>query len=81
MSNKTDKSLVLVGFGEYDLSEMLLWIGTSKEEDLLTAPENWVPRFRRAESCSVDELSFFIKYVEWCSEALNRIDLNNAVKV
>ena len=44
---RRETSLVLVGFGKHDLSEVLTWRGTPKEEDAILAPTKWPPRYRR----------------------------------
>ena len=40
---RKETSLVLVGFGKHDLSEVLAWRGTQKEEDAILAPTKWPP--------------------------------------
>lgn len=70
MSKNKDISLVLVGFGKFDLNDMLKWRGSDKEEDLLMAPLNYPPRYREEKSCSQDQLEDFAEYVNWASKVL-----------
>ena len=44
--------LVLVGFGEQSLRDMLEWIDTDKEDDLLSAFIKWPPVYRAEAACN-----------------------------
>lgn len=65
--SQTELSFCLVGFGKHELKDMLEWVGTDKEEDLVMASQKWPPRYRKLESCSEDEQLNFIQYVEFLS--------------
>ena len=74
---KKQETLILVGFGPHDLDEMLKWIGTEREEELLFAPDTWPPRFRAESSCSLKEYETFLQYVNWATEFIKKISENN----
>lgn len=57
-----DENMVLVGFGKYELDEVLKWFGTSREIEALKAPILFPPRWRRESLCSDKEKSDFVKY-------------------
>lgn len=62
----SDDNLILVGFGNHDLTDMVTWIGDEeKEESLLNAVVEWIPRYRKYESCSEEELGAFETYISW----------------
>jgi hypothetical protein len=80
MPKKKKDNLVLVGFGNLDLEEMLTWIGTDKEQELLFAPYNMVPRYRTESACSEKNLTDFLSYVKWASEFLERAEKAMEIK-
>ena len=65
------ENLVLTGFGDHDLKDMIDWIGDpEKEEDLLLAPEKLIPRYRRQEICTQEEMLAFAEYAGWLNELI-----------
>lgn len=58
------EGMVLVGFGKYDLEEILSWFGTPKEIQALKAPLLYPVRWRRESICSDEEKSRFVEYTE-----------------
>lgn len=62
------KRLILVGFGKHDLSDVLSWRGTSREEDSILASTKWPPRYRREEICEPGDVERYKEYVEWISK-------------
>lgn len=68
---QNDERLVLVGFGKNDLTEMLTWIGTDKEENLIKAWVKWPARYRPARICSQEEVKSCLEYLKY---AINLVD-------
>lgn len=66
-----DNEMVLVGFGKYDLADMIKWIGTEREMELLIAPSKWPPRWRRMGICEDADLQAMKAYIEFTTERLN----------
>ena len=62
---RKETSLVLVGFGKYDLSEVLTWRGTPREEDAILAATKWPPRYRREAICESEDVQNYMEYVGW----------------
>ena len=54
-----------MGFGKYDLSEVLSWRGTQREEDAIMAATKWPPRYRRIEITVPEDIQRYTEYVEW----------------
>lgn len=68
--------LILVGFGSYNLEDMLKWRDTDKEEDLVFAPDKWPPRFKPETSCSQREIEIFLEYVTWATSLLEKVQVD-----
>jgi hypothetical protein len=62
-----DEQLVLVGFGRFDLAEVLSWRGSSREEDAILAAKKWPPRYRRKAICEPGDVERFVEYANWLS--------------
>ena len=71
------QGLVLVGFGKYNLKEMLLWQDTPQEEKLVTAFKRWPPVYRREEICSQDDLTAACQYLVYLNDVILEWELNN----
>jgi hypothetical protein len=85
-SNRWEKSMpkktkmepgphVLVGFGRHDLIDLLAEADTPEgEERLLYAIDkyHWPPRYRKATSCTLEEVYTFKEYVKWVQTKLNK---------
>ncbi len=74
---KKEPGLVLVGFGSNKLGDMLEWIGTSKEEDLLKAFKKWPPVYRREEICEPEEIQDACNFLAFLQDAILEYELNN----
>jgi hypothetical protein len=72
-----EPGLVLVGFGSNKLGDMLEWIGTSKEEDLLKAFKKWPPVYRREEICDSEEIQQACDYLAFLQDAILEYELQN----
>lgn len=79
--SKKQEDLVLVGFGKHDLCDMLKWIGTEKETDLVEAvnpkTKGWPPVYRRVDLCSEKEKVAFFLYYEWLTALVREWDKEN----
>jgi len=73
MSKKEIGQLILVGFGQFDLKDMMKWVNTDRENELIFAPDNHPPRYRAESSCSQEDLETFVQYVSWASNFLKKI--------
>lgn len=64
--------LVLVGFGKYDLADMIKFIDTDNEERLVTEPfqKGWPPRYRRASACTQEEIENFRKFTTFITNVV-----------
>lgn len=62
--------LILVGFGKKDLIDLVEKIGTPEEDELIRAPLNTPPRYRRKEICTPEEIGAFVQYATLCQKKL-----------
>ncbi len=77
MESEEDKeSLVLVGFGDNNLKDMLEWAGTSKEMDLLTAFKRWPPVYRVEAACEPEDIQTACDYLAYLQDAVLEYELN-----
>ncbi len=72
--------LVLVGFGGHKLKDMLGWIGTEQEEDLLRAFTKWPPVWREERITDADDLKNACAYMAFIQDAILEYDLQNPPK-
>jgi hypothetical protein len=66
------QELVLVGFGKHDLIDMINWIDTDQEKEVLMAAGKWPARWRRYEICTTEELDAMKTFVEFTHSKLNK---------
>jgi hypothetical protein len=71
-----EPGLVLVGFGSNRLSDMLEWIDTPKENDLLSAFTKWPPVYRREEICEPEEIQDACRFLAFIQDAILEYELN-----
>ena len=76
MEERTE-GLILVGFGKHELKEMLEWIDTDKEEDLMKAFKKWPPVWRREGICSQAEIKASLQYLAFLQDAVLEYELSN----
>lgn len=64
--------LVLVGFGKYDLVDMVKKLNTDEEERVVTEPfqKGWPPRYRRASACTPEEVEAFRTYTTFMTNVM-----------
>ena len=67
--------LVLVGFGERSLRDMLEWIDTDKEDDLLSAFIKWPPVYRPETSCTNEEIQNACRFLAFIHDSIREYDL------
>lgn len=72
MSKKEKEDLVLVGFGKYDLKDLIEFIDTPEEMILFMAPSEWPARYRRDTICDPEEIQAFRTYGMWVSNVLRK---------
>ena len=70
------QGLVLVGFGKYNLTDMLEWIDTDKEEDLAIAFKKWPPVYRREEICTEEDIKSACRYLAYLQDLILEYELN-----
>ena len=68
--------LVLTGFGKHKLKDMLDWIGTEKEEDLLRAFTKWPPVWREERICSREDVDYACQFLAFLQDAVLEYELN-----
>jgi hypothetical protein len=68
--------LVLTGFGSYRLQDMLEWIGTDKEDDLLSAFTKWPPVYREERICDEQDLEYACQYLAFIQDSILEYELN-----
>lgn len=69
--------LVLTGFGKHKLKDMLGWIGTDKEEDLLQAFKKWPPVWREERIADEEDIEYACRYMAFLQDAILEYELQN----
>lgn len=69
---KPRENLVLVGFGDENLTDLIEKLGTEKEEELLQVPLNAIPRYRHESTCTQEEIKAFVKFGTFLYKKLQR---------
>jgi hypothetical protein len=72
--NKTP-GLVLVGFGSNRLEDMLHWIDTDKEDDLLSAFIKWPPVYREERICNKEDLKYACQFLAFVQDRILQYEL------
>jgi hypothetical protein len=72
--------LVLVGFGKHRLKNMLEWIGTEKEEDLLRAFKLWPPVWREERIVDEEDIEYACRFMAFLQDAILEYELQNPPK-
>jgi len=60
--------LIVVGFGKYDLKDLMGQKDTEEGQDRLIngiSLYGWPPRYRRASICTPEEITVFQEYLKW----------------
>ncbi len=68
--------LVLVGFGSNRLKDMLGWIGTDMEDDLLSAFTKWPPVYREERICDAKDLAYACRFLAFIQDSILEYELN-----
>jgi hypothetical protein len=69
--------LVLTGFGSHKLKDMLGWIGTEKEEDLLQAFTKWPPVYREERIADAEDIEYACRFLAFLQDAILEYELQN----
>ena len=67
--------LVLVGFGDQSLRDMMEWIDTDKEDDLLSAFIKWPPVYRAEAACNNEEVQNACRYLAFIHDSIREYEL------
>jgi len=69
--------LVLTGFGKHKLKNMLEWIGTDKEIDLLTAFRKWPAVYREERIADEEDLEYACRFLAFLQDAVLEYELQS----
>jgi hypothetical protein len=72
--------LVLVGFGKHKLADMMGWIDTDREMELLVAFKKWGPVYREQAACEPEDIQtavLFLKYLNDVIVEYNKFEKEN----
>ena len=75
IENMPTPGLVLVGFGEQSLRDMLEWIDTDKEDDLLSAFVKWPPVYRSEAACSNEDIQNACRFLAFIQDSILEYEL------
>ncbi len=68
--------MVLVGFGDQNLRDMLEWIDTDKEDDLLGAFVKWPPVYRDETGCTNEEIQNACRFLAFIQDSILEYELH-----
>lgn len=74
-TTETTPGLVLTGFGKHRLGDMLEWIGTDKEDDLLSAFTSWPPVYREEPSCDKKDIENACRFLAFVQDSILEYEL------
>ena len=66
----------MVGFGEHKLGDILEWIGTEKEDDLLSAFTKWPPVYREEATCDAKDMENACRFLAFIQDAILQYELD-----
>jgi hypothetical protein len=72
--------LILVGFGKHELKDMMEWVDTDQEEDLIKAFTKWPAVWREERICSEAEMKAALQYLAFCQDAILEYELDKENK-
>ncbi len=75
-----EEQLILVGFGKNKLSDMLKWIDTDQEVDLIEAWKKWPPVWRRQEICSTGDIMACMQFLAYSHDLVAEWENNESNK-
>jgi hypothetical protein len=70
----TKDGLVLVGFGKHKLKDMLKWIDTDQEQDLLTSFKKWPPVYRELRACDAEDVEVACDFLAYLRSVIEEYD-------
>ena len=68
--------LVLVGFGDNKLKDMMGWIDTERELELLIAFKKWPPVYREEKACEPEDIKAAFAFLEYLQEVITEYEKN-----
>ena len=71
------EGLVLVGFGKHKLKDMMEWIDTPKEIDLLTAFKKWPPVYREQTACELEDVQMAVDFMAYLTRVITEYEKEN----
>lgn len=72
--------LVLVGFGSHRLSDMLEWVGTKREMELLLAFKRWPPVYREEKACEPEDIQTACDFLSYLGEVIKEYETDKENK-
>ena len=75
-TKNTTPGLVLTGFGKHKLGDILAWIGTEKEDDLLSAFTKWPPVYREESSCDKADIENACRFLAFIHDSIMEYELH-----
>ncbi len=73
-SEEAKEGLVLVGFGSHQLKDMLEWIDTPQEMDLLMAFKKWPPVYREQRACEPEDVQIACKFLAYLGDVIKEYE-------
>ena len=71
------EGLVLVGFGSHKLADMMEWIDTPQEIDLLTAFKKWPPVYRPQSACEMEDVQVAVDFMAYLTSVITEYEKEN----
>jgi hypothetical protein len=72
--------LILTGFGKHKLKDMLGWIGTDKEIDLLEAFKKWPAVWREERIADAEDIEYACRFLAFLKDAVLEYEIKNPPK-
>ncbi len=69
-SEQAKDGLVLVGFGSHKLSDMMEWVDTPREMELLLAFKRWPPVYREERACEPEDIQTACNFLAYLQDAI-----------
>jgi hypothetical protein len=69
--------LVLVGFGKHKLADMMKWIDTDREMELLLAFKRWPPVYREQRACEAGDVETAVAFLTYLGDVIGEYEKEN----
>lgn len=76
-SEQEKEGLVLVGFGSHCLKDMMNWIDTPKEMELLLAFKKWPPVYREERACEAEDIQTAYSFLAYLDAVIKEYEKEN----